>query len=145
LQKNYHLCAIIILNKDRYLGVMIRRTVNFSFLSLLLMMYLLVYSGCMSDGKPPRDTLSQEQMASILADIHIAESRVTRMQLKSSDSSLMVFNKLKQDIWKKHKVDTLNYRNSYTFYMTHPKQMSQIYEKVNKKIESREKSNNFKI
>ncbi|TDE13909.1 DUF4296 domain-containing protein [Dyadobacter psychrotolerans] len=123
---------------------MIRRTVNFSFLSLLLMICLVFNSGCSSDEKPPKDTLSQEQMASILTDIHIAESRVTRMQLKSSDSSLMVFNKLKQDIWKKYKVDTLNYRNSYTFYMTHPKQMSQIYEKVNKKIESREKSNNFK-
>lgn len=123
---------------------MIRRTGNFSFLSLLLMTYLLVNSGCSSEEKPPKDTLSQEKMASILSDIHIAESRVTRMQLKSSDSSLMVFNKLKDDIWKKYKVDTAAYNSSYTFYMTHPKQMSQIYEKVNKKIESREKSNNIK-
>ena len=123
---------------------MIRRTLNFSFLSILLSLFQLSHSGCTSDEKPPENTLSQEQMASILTDIHIAESRVTRLQLRSLDSSLMIFNKLKADIWKKYKVDTLNYRNSYSYYMTHPKQMSQIYEKVNKKIESREKSNNIK-
>lgn len=83
-------------------------------------------------------------MAAILTDIHIAESRVTRLQLKSSDSSLMVFDQLKKEIWKKHKVDTLVYRNSYDYYMIHPKQMSQIYEEVNKKIETQEKSNNIK-
>ena len=123
---------------------MIRRTLNFSFLSILLGLFQLGHSGCTSDEKPPENTLSQEQMASILTDIHIAESRVTRLQLRSLDSSLMIFNKLKTDIWKKYKVDTLNYRNSYSYYMMHPKQMSQIYEKVNKKIESREKSNNIK-
>ena len=105
---------------------------------------MLMSHGCTSDEKPPKNTLAPEQMASILADIHIAESRVTRLQLKSLDSSLLIFNKLKADIWKKYKVDTLVYRNSYTYYMTHPKQMSQIYEKVNKKIESKEKSKNIK-
>ena len=84
-------------------------------------------------------------MASILADIHVAESRVTKLQLKSLDSSLMIFGKLKADIWKKYKVDTLNYRNSYSFYMTHPKQMAEIYEKVNKKIEVREKTKSIKL
>ena len=84
-------------------------------------------------------------MALILTDIHVAESRVTKLQLKSLDSSLMIFNKLKADIWKKHKVDTLNYRNSYSYYMSHPKQMSEIYEKVNKDIELREKTNSIKL
>jgi len=84
-------------------------------------------------------------MATILSEIHIAESRVTRLQLKSLDSSLLIFNKLKNDIWKKQKVDTLVYKNSYTFYMTHPQQMARIYEMVNKKIEAREKNNNLKF
>ncbi|WP_221389627.1 DUF4296 domain-containing protein [Dyadobacter sp. NIV53] len=124
---------------------MIRRTLNFSFLSILLILSLFSNSGCSSDEKPPEHTLSQEQMASILTDIHVAESRVTRLQLRSLDSSLLIFNKLKTDIWKKYKVDTLDYRNSYSYYMMHPKQMAQIYEKVNKKIEIREKANNIKL
>jgi hypothetical protein len=124
---------------------MIRRKVNFSLLSLLLTMYLLANVACSSEEKPPKGTLSEEQMATIPTDIHIMESRITKLQLKSSDSSQMVFDKIKADIWKKNKVDTMAYRNSYDYYMTHPKQMAKIYEKVNKKIEIREKSNNIKL
>jgi uncharacterized protein YaeQ len=131
-------------NKDRYLRVMVERTVNFSFVSLLFILGLLAASGCSDSNKPPKEVLTPEEMASILSDIHIAEARITKLQLRSSDSSLMVFDTLKKQIWKKHKVDTLAYRNSYDYYMTNPKQMSQIYEKVNKKIEAREKNNNIK-
>ncbi|CAG5010570.1 hypothetical protein DYBT9275_04760 [Dyadobacter sp. CECT 9275] len=84
-------------------------------------------------------------MALILADIHIAESRVTRLQLKSTDSSIIVFDKLKTDIWKKHKVDTTVYNSSYTYYVSHPQQMKQIYQEVNKNLEKREKINNIKL
>jgi len=123
---------------------MVERAVNFSFVSFLLVSGLLGITACSSDEKPPKSALTQEQMAAILTDVHIAESRVTKLQLKSSDSSLVVFEKLKKEIWKKHKVDTLVYRSSYDYYMTHPKQMAQIYEKVNKKIEVQEKQNNVK-
>jgi len=122
---------------------MIRRTTNFSFLSIIFVISIFV-SGCSSDEKPPESTLSEEKMAVILTDIHIAEARVTKLQLRSLDSSLLIFNKLKADIWKKYKVDTLVYRTSYSYYMTHPQKMARIYEKVNKKIELREKNNNIK-
>ena len=123
---------------------MTRPTLNFSLVAALLALGLFT-SGCSSEEKPPANTISKDKMASILADIHVAESRVTKLQLKSLDSSLMIFGKLKADIWKKYKVDTLNYRNSYSFYMTHPKQMAEIYEKVNKKIEVREKTKSIKL
>jgi hypothetical protein len=123
---------------------MVERAVNFSSVSLFILGSLLAPISCSSEEKPPKSALTQEQMASILTDVHIAESRVTKLQLKSSDSSLLVFEKLKKEIWKKHKVDTLVYRSSYDYYMTHPKQMTEIYEKVNKKIELQEKNNNVK-
>ncbi len=122
---------------------MVKCAVNFSYSSLLFIIGLITLAGCSSDEKPPESGLSPEKMASILTDIHIAESRVSRLQLKSSDSSLMVFNKLKEEIWKKHKVDTMIYRSSYDYYMMHPKQMSQIYEEVNKKIDKQEISKNI--
>jgi uncharacterized protein YaeQ len=106
---------------------------------------MLLFTSCVSDEKPPKDTLSEEEMAKMLTDIHLAESRVNRMQLRSLDSSLMIFNKLKGDIWKKYKVDTVAYRKSYDYYMTHPETMTRIYEKVNKNVEIREKTNNIKL
>lgn len=108
-------------------------------------LFMLLLSSCSEDEKPPEGTLSEEKMASILTDIHLAESRVNRLQLKSLDSSLMIFNRLKSDIWKKHQVDTTAYRESYSYYMSHPERMTTIYEKVNKKIEEREKNSNIKL
>jgi hypothetical protein len=111
---------------------------------LLLPLQLIIFS-CSEEETPPKGTLSEEQMAVILTDIHIAESRVNRLQLRSLDSSLLIFNRLKSDIWKKYKVDTLAYKESYDYYMTHPQIMSRIYENVNRKIENREKNNNIKL
>ena len=109
-------------------------------LSLLLMLM-----ACDSDEQPPKDIIAEDKMAAILADIHLAESRVSRMQLQSLDSSAMVFNQLQKQIWAKQQVDTLRYRESYSFYTTHPQYMTRIYEKVLKNIEAREKKNNIKL
>ena len=120
-------------------------TVNFPNGLIHFLLATLLFTSCVSDEKPPKDTMSEEKMATILTDIHLAESRVNRMQLRSLDSSLMIFNKLKGDIWKKHKVDTVAYRKSYDYYMTRPETMTRIYEKVNKNVEIREKTNNIKL
>ena len=124
---------------------MLRQLTNFTTAVIFFLMLSVSFAGCNRDEKPPENTLSEEKMASILTDIHLAESRVNRIQLRSLDSSLMLFNKLKGDIWKKHKVDTLQYKESYAYYMMHPQIMTRIYEKVNKKIEIREKNNNIKL
>ena len=120
-------------------------TLNFPNGLIHLLLVALLVSGCVNDEKLPKDTMSEEHMAVILTDIHLAEARVNRLQLRSLDSSLMIYNKLKADIWKKHKVDTTAYRKSYDYYMTRPETMTRIYEKVNKKIEIREKNNNIKL
>lgn len=118
---------------------MTRRIINFSFSLVLAGSMAIIFAGCTKEEKPPEGTLSEEKMALILTDIHIAESRVTRLQLKSLDSSILIFDKLNKQIWEKNKVDTVAYRNSYNYYMTHPEYMSRIYENVAKKIEAREK------
>ncbi len=123
---------------------MTRRIINFSRSLILAGSLTMIFAGCNKEEKPPEGTLSEEKMADILTDIHIAESRVTRLQLKSLDSSILIFDKLKQEVWKKNKVDTLVYRTSYSFYMTHPQYMTRIYENVKKQIEQREKTKNIK-
>lgn len=123
---------------------MTRRIINFSRSLILAGSLTMIFAGCNKEETPPEGTLSEEKMADILTDIHIAESRVTRLQLKSLDSSILIFDKLKQEVWKKNKVDTLVYRTSYSFYMTHPQYMTRIYENVKKQIEQREKTKNIK-
>lgn len=122
---------------------MTRRIINFSFGLILIVSMAINLAGCTEEEEAPKGTLSEEKMADILTDIHIAESRVTRIQLKSLDSSILIFDKLKQEIWKKNKVDTVVYKNSYAYYMTHPTYMNRIYENVAKKMDARMKNNNI--
>lgn len=118
---------------------------SFSRAFTLFSVLITLFSSCGNEDKAPHDTLSEEKMAVVLSEIHVAESRATRLQLKSTDSSQMIFNKLKEAIWKNQKVDSAVYRRSYEYYMSHPERMSRIYEKVQKKIEDREKKKNIKL
>jgi hypothetical protein len=103
------------------------------------------FIACDGEQNPPADLLPKEKMADILADIHVAEARITSMQLRSLDSSVLVFERMQQQIWKKHKVDTTLYRKSYTFYTSNPAYLSDIYDKVEKKLEEREKKKSIKL
>ena len=122
-----------------------RKANNISSVLVYFAFFLFIFASCSQEDTAPQGTLAPDKMALILTDIHVAESRITKLQLKSMDSSILVFDKLKSEIWKKHKVDTLLYNKSYSYYISRPKQMKQIYEKVNKNLEKREKTNNIKL
>ncbi|MPR34632.1 DUF4296 domain-containing protein [Salmonirosea aquatica] len=118
---------------------------NLFFRSLLIPGFLLILLACSGDEKPPGDLIPQDKMAKILADIHVAEAQVTNMQLRSLDSSVMVYGELQKKIWKKYKVDTLLYRKSYSFYTSHPAYLTEIYDQVEKNLEIREKKKQIKL
>lgn len=113
------------------------------FLPLMLLVGGLL--ACDGDASPPDDLIPQEKMAEILTEIHVAEARVTNMQLKSQDSSIFVYDELQKMIWKKNKVDTSLYHSSYTYYTSHPALLNEIYDQVEKKLEVREKKKNIKF
>ena len=93
---------------------------NMTFHRWLLPCSLLMLLACSEEEKRPGDLISEDKMAKILADIHLAEAQVTNLQLRSLDSSVTVYEELQQKIWKKYQVDTLLYRKSYSFYTSHP-------------------------
>ncbi|GHB67827.1 DUF4296 domain-containing protein [Persicitalea jodogahamensis] len=121
---------------------------RFTFNSRPFLMLSLILTGllaCNGEDSPPDDLIPQEKMAEILTEIHIAEARVTNMQLRSQDSSILLYEKMQKRIWEKNKVDTSVYRKSYSFYTTHPALLSEIYEQVEKNMEVREKKKNIKL
>lgn len=91
---------------------------------------------CVSNQEAPEDILEKDKLAEILTDIHLAEARVAKMNLGSMDSSVVVFNKLQQDIWVKHSVDSALYKKSYAFYASNPELMTKLYETVKEKLQS---------
>ncbi|WP_428653269.1 DUF4296 domain-containing protein [Runella sp.] len=117
---------------------MIRRTlIYFSLFSFLLF-------GCQDEPDIPAGTVSEAKMAQILTDIHIIEARVGRLALTSLDSSTIITEHLKLQVFKKYGVDSATYNRSYKFYSTNPIYLERIYDIVVKQLEVRQKKKNYK-
>ncbi|GAB3943432.1 hypothetical protein GCM10028805_09660 [Spirosoma harenae] len=106
----------------------------------LLLSGWLVAACTAPEDQPPKNLIPEDQMADILTEVHMAESRVSRMALSSIDSSNMVYKRLEKQIIKKFKVDTAVYRLSYIFYSSHPQNMEAIYQRVTKNLQDRQKA-----
>lgn len=74
-------------------------------------------------------------MAAILTDVHLAETRVSRMGLASSDSANVVYKRLERQIFTKHKVDATAYEKSYIYYSSHPREMESLYKRIVEKLQ----------
>ena len=101
--------------------------------SLLLFGWFLTACTAPEDERPD-NLVSEDQMADILTEVHIAEARVSRMSLRSVDSSNLAYKRLETQIFKKAGIDTANYRKSYIFYSSHPADMESIYKQVTEKL-----------
>lgn len=76
-------------------------------------------------------------MADILTEVHLAEARISRVNLRSVDSSQIAYKHLEDKIFKKFGVDTATYRKSYIFYSSHPANMEAIYKQVTEKLQKK--------
>lgn len=102
--------------------------------SLLLCVCLLSACSAPEDERPD-NLVPEDRMAEILTQVHIAEARVSRLGLRSVDSSNIVYKHLESQIFQKYKVDTSAYRKSYIYYSSHPKDMEAIYKRVTAKLQ----------
>ena len=108
-------------------------------LIILLIATLLI--ACGSEDKPA-NLIEQDKMAKILADIHEAEASVNNMHLGSQDSSLLVYQRLRWKVMKKHQTDTATFNVSLKYYILNPKVFKNIYEEVKIELEDRRKAVN---
>ena len=85
---------------------------------------------CNPTDAPPPNLLTEGQMASFLADLHVSEQRVAELRLQSQDSSLAVFRRVEQELFRRHGMDTAAYRQSYQYYAARPERFKIIYQAV---------------
>jgi hypothetical protein len=98
-----------------------------SFLILLAGLFL---QACTSPLDPaPADLIPEKKMTAILVDIHVAESRVENLGLPH-DTASVYFQRLQQEIFKKHKVKPEKFYKSFDYYVMNVSELDKIYEKV---------------
>jgi hypothetical protein len=97
-------------------------------------------AACSEPGQPervaPAKLLSQQQLASILTEISIAESVVSLSGLSFQDA-LARYDRYERDILRRNGVDSAAYRQSYRYYMSSSEDMEAIFAAVNDSITKR--------
>ena len=101
-------------------------------------MLLASFFGACTSEDTPKNLIPQDVMAEILTETHILDSKVGRLNMSSYDSARVAFQYLQKRIWDKHKVDSVSYNESYEFYSKYPKAFSQIYDKVEVRLNEME-------
>lgn len=89
------------------------------------------------EDKQPDNLIPESRMATILTQIHLIESRVSRMGLGSSDSSNIVYKRLERQVFRELRVDTSAYTKSYVYYSSHPRRMETIYKQVTENLKKK--------
>ena len=78
-------------------------------------------------------------MVQILTDVHLAEAKTSRANLRSLDSSRTLYQRYEQEILKKYRTDTATYRKSLRFYLENTGYLEEIYQVVVDTLSQREK------
>jgi hypothetical protein len=95
------------------------------------------FSGC--TGESARDRMEQEEMAQVLADIHIDEAIIQNMHVGNSDTALVMYHELSQQSLKKRGYDSTEVAKSFGSYVKDPAAFVKLYTRVNQIIEERGK------
>jgi hypothetical protein len=101
--------------------------------------FLLVLTFACSPSDKPAQLLEKTEMVKILTDIHLIEAKISQLNMKTTDSSRLVFDAWEKQLFAQYKVDTAVYKQSYRYYAAHPEQFDAIYKEVIKQIEASDK------
>jgi hypothetical protein len=105
---------------------------------LFVVLALVVFS-CQNDQNQNR--IDQEKMAEILVDIHLDEVKISRMEIISPDTNLLLYHQLEKATLKKHSIDSASFVKSFDSYVREPKDFIKLYERVNEIMKDRKKLN----
>lgn len=71
------------------------------------------------------------QMAEILADIHLDEGKISALNIVSVDTSVILYNQLERATLKRHGVDSTLFASSFASYVQEPQDFIDLYKRVN--------------
>lgn len=94
------------------------------FISLLLLV------SCVETKKEiPAGIITKDTMARVLINVHLAEAKVSIRNLPP-DSSLIYYQVLKENIYKKFRINQEKFDKSMSYYTNNVKELDEIYEVV---------------
>jgi hypothetical protein len=104
---------------------------------LILFSCLLLALSC-GRNRPPAGILTEDEMVSILVDIHMAEGFVQSLSIPY-DSSKKLYPVLEKEIFEKYEINDSIYINSLKHYLRDAAKMEELYDRTIDSLTVREK------
>ncbi|MFC4873743.1 DUF4296 domain-containing protein [Negadavirga shengliensis] len=104
---------------------------------LILFSCLLLALSC-GRNRPPEGILTEDEMVSILVDIHMAEGFVQSLSIPY-DSSKKLYPVLEKEIFEKYEITDSTYIASLKYYLRDAAKMEAFYERTIDSLAVREK------
>ena len=95
---------------------------------LLFVFLFLVWAAC-SSPKRPEGVLTQAQLSALFIDIYLAEARLEVLPM-AKDSSVRYFVPFEERLLKSKSISDSILRQTYSYYLSHPKELEQVYDAV---------------
>jgi hypothetical protein len=94
-------------------------------LSIFILMSVL---SCQTNEKP-KGVMTEAQLSALLVDVYLAEAKVDAIP-KVKDSTIRYFLPFEEKLLKERGIADSVLRITYSYYMSHPKELEQIYDSV---------------
>ncbi len=108
-----------------------------------ILVFLFFVSVCCSKPKRPDDVLTQPQLAALLIDVYLAEARTDNLRVNNmnlvKDSSIRYFLPFEEKLLKSHGLSDSTLKITYTYYLSHPKELEAVYDAIIDTLTLREK------
>ncbi|MGK7397599.1 MAG: DUF4296 domain-containing protein [Candidatus Cyclobacteriaceae bacterium M3_2C_046] len=85
---------------------------------------ILIFTAC--GDNVPSGVLSRQEMASVLIDLHVAESKVDRLGVRT-DSAKVLYELMEAEVLEDHHIDQDTYMNSLSFYLENLNKFESVY------------------
>ncbi|MVN22470.1 DUF4296 domain-containing protein [Mucilaginibacter arboris] len=108
------------------------------FYKILFSLLLMFLIACHREAAPD-NLIEEDQFVPLLVDIHLADGYLSTGS-QMPDSLSYRGNGLYAAIFKKHHVDSVQFKKSYQYYSVHLEQMGQIYKAVTERLTAKNDS-----
>lgn len=96
---------------------------------LISITLILLASISCQETNQPEDLISEDQLVSILIDIHVTEGIASSLPIPY-DSSQIMYSLLEKEIFLKHQISDSVFNKNLLIYLKDPVKMDEIYSRV---------------
>lgn len=105
----------------------------------LFLTVLVIVSACSTESEVPEDLIPQDQMVSVLVEVHMLESKIKNLSIRPLDSAKVVYDHYENLLFADFNITQDQYERSFNYYIENLDEFEDVYTTVVDTLMQREK------